>query len=942
METQEWGHFNWRGWFRSLGTRLRNRKTSGAMNDLEEAIRIVRDTLRAEFEADAVSGDHPDLEAWFDGPGINLIKKYGERKAIGNLEEAIRIERETVDATPQDLPQRQIILTQLGNRLLYKYLRTGNLEDLNESIRIGWEAVQLGPRNGAKDWVQCLSGFTSCLEERYARTSALADLEQTISLRQEIVDITRSSQDISRLEDYMSRLGGSLQDRYVRLGSTKDLDEAIQIARLTIDSNPNDRLKKGRLAGALIKRYSDLGSLDDLNEAISITLVITEEDLNHFNYVEWLSIISVGFSHQYKRTGDISYLDESIKIDRKAVDTALPTWPTRAWSCVNLGHKLYKRYSKVRSKEDLIEALSHYQAALQQLNSPITARMEASKAIFDICTITSDWEQAYEALNMAVDLIPKLIMRSVETSDKQHALVEVAGLASDGAAAALQAGKSPLVALNLLNRGRGVLASSLEEMRMDVSDLRDINSELIERFTILRDQLELPIKDRSSDSSAPEVLDESSWQVENMRRYEAGIELDGIIHEIYKRTGLQDVLSAPLEDDLRQAALHGPIAIINVNILRCDAILVEQSQIRSLALPKLQINEIKTKAQQDRESPEVLEWLWDVVAAPILNALGFVEPVPDGPWPHLWWIPTGPLCKFPLHAAGYHRLRSAESVIDRVMSSYSSSIKAIIQGRQRGITDDTQSHSSQALLVAMQDTPGLGGRLPCAAEEVEMVRGLCISMAVHPICPGQRKEDVVSHLPHSKIFHFAGHCETIINDPSQSHLLLEDWQDDPLTVSNLLDMNLRSHSPFLAYLSACGTGQVKDETWIDESIHLISACQLAGFRHAIGTLWEVSDETCVEMARVLYEVMRDEGMTDESVCKGLHLATRRLRNRWLDEECPEDQQKLSSDSALKDDSEKIRSCYSYGRNGRPQRDAAVCDDEDMGLLKWIPYVHFGV
>lgn len=942
MDPHERGQFNWRGWFNSLGTRLRNRKTSGAMPNLEEAIRIVRDTLRAEFEADAVSGDHPDLEAWLDGPGISLVKKYGERKAIGNLEEAIRIERETVDATPQDLPQRQIILTQLGNRLLYKYSRTGNLEDLNESIRIGWEAVQLGPRNGMKDWVQCLNSFTGCLEERYARTSALSDLEQTISLRRKIVDITRSSQQVSRLGDYMSRLGGSLQDRYVRLGSTKDLDEAIQIARLTVDGSPDDQLKKGRLAGALMKRYSDLGSLDDLNEAISITLEITEENPNHFNYAEWLSILSVGLSHQYKRTGDISYLDESIKIDRKAVDTALSTWPTRAWSCVNLGHNLYDKYLQVPSKKDLIEALSHYQAALRQLNSPITARIEASKAIFDICTITSDWEQAYEALDTAVDLIPKLIMRSVETSDKQHVLIEVAGLASDGAAAALQAGKNPLVALNLLNRGRGVLASSLEEMRMDVGDLQDVNSELIERFTILRDQLELPIKNRTSIYDVPEVFDESSWQAEHMRRYEAGIDLDGIIHEICNQTGLQDILSAPLENDLLQAALRGPIAIINVNILRCDAILVEQSQIRSVALPKLQINEIKTKAQQDRESPEVLEWLWDVVAAPILNALGFVEPVPDGPWPHLWWIPTGPLCKFPLHAAGYHRQRNAKSVIDRVISSYSSSIKAIIQGRQRDISNDTQSHSSQALLVAMQDTPGLSSRLPCATEEVEMVRGLCVSMAVNPICPGQRKEDVISYLPHSKIFHFAGHCQTILNDPSQSHLLLEDWQDDPLTVSNLLDMNLRKHSPFLAYLSACGTGQVKDDTWIDESIHLISACQLAGFRHAIGTLWEVSDETCVEMARVLYGVMRDEGMTDESVCKGLHLATRRLRNRWLDEECPEGEREINTEPALEDNPERTRSCYSYERSVRPQRDVTLCDDEDMGLLKWIPYVHFGV
>ncbi|KAL4981558.1 hypothetical protein BDW68DRAFT_183374 [Aspergillus falconensis] len=69
------------------------------------------------------------------------------------------------------------------------------------------------------------------------------------------------------------------------------------------------------------------------------------------------------------------------------------------------------------------------------------------------------------------------------------------------------------------------------------------------------------------------------------------------------------------------------------------------------------------------------------------------------------------------------------------------------------------------------------------------------------------------------------------------------------TVTSLLETNICEHSPFLAYLSARGTGQIKDERFIDESIHLIRAFQLAGFRHVIGTLWNVNAETCMYMAR---------------------------------------------------------------------------------------------
>lgn len=68
---------------------------------------------------------------------------------------------------------------------------------------------------------------------------------------------------------------------------------------------------------------------------------------------------------------------------------------------------------------------------------------------------------------------------------------------------------------------------------------------------------------------------------------------------------------------------------------------------------------------------------------------------------------------------------------------------------------------------------------------------------------------------------------------------------------------------------------------MDESIHLTGGCQLDGFRHVIGTLWNVIDEACVNMAQIVYEGMSAGGMTDESVCRGLHDASRAPRDRWL-------------------------------------------------------------
>jgi hypothetical protein len=205
-------------------------------------------------------------------------------------------------------------------------------------------------------------------------------------------------------------------------------------------------------------------------------------------------------------------------------------------------------------------------------------------------------------------------------------------------------------------------------------------------------------------------------------------------------------------------------------------------------------------------------------------------------------------------------------------------------------------------------------------------------MLLNPVEPGRRKQDVASHLQHCRIFHFAGHGATDHYDASNSRLILE---DGTLRVAELLEMNLLERSPFLAYLSACGTGRIKDDRSVDESIHLMSAFQLAGFRHVVGTLWEVRDELCVDMARITYEGMRDGAMTDESVCCGLHHACRTLRDQFLEAQLENEDRSLLPEKRTVASS----TCCEGSKKTRSWRDV---DALDAGPALWAPYVHFGV
>ena len=243
----------------------------------------------------------------------------------------------------------------------------------------------------------------------------------------------------------------------------------------------------------------------------------------------------------------------------------------------------------------------------------------------------------------------------------------------------------------------------------------------------------------------------------------------------------------------------------------------------------------------------------------------------------------------------------------------------------------------------MPKTPGQDP-LPFATEEVEMLRHLCKTAAIDPLEPPPRKQDVLHDLNTCQLFHFAGHGQTSPTDPLRSALLLDDWQTDPLTVADLLQTNLQLRAPFLAFLSACGTGRIRDKRHLDESLHLIGACQLAGFRHVVGTLWEVDDQTCREMSRITYEGIRDGGLTDESVRRGLHRACRELRDRWLDSKGAP----VGATRTIDSD----QSATAVGRveahsGRRDLRDAEMSDDDEPvaqtgGPLYWVPYIHFGV
>ncbi|KAH7089885.1 CHAT domain-containing protein [Paraphoma chrysanthemicola] len=918
---------------------------------VDEAIQVMREVIRA------TPKDHPELLDRLYLLENRVSDKWSITKDLKFVDESISLIRDMVEITRTDDEQLEW-LAYLAIGLWQRYSQRGLLSDLDESIGLSWKVFEGSSRDRPTvDQIGWCTGLTSSLLERYHRLGTTSDIEEAINVTR-ILLRADFGEGAWLKPGIVDNLAIMLQNKYARERKLADLEESIHQSQRAIEMTPTKESSKGAflstLAQGLTDRYRLIGDLADLEEGIKLGYEAIEMTSVHSSSLpELLGSLAERLREKYEVTGgSLEDLDDIIGIASEAVNGCPTRSPVLAIWLHVLSSSLATRYLKVKEESDLQRATDVCMLALNHSASMTSARVRAGIAAMVYHEWADNWTQAYETAILVIPLLSGLMPQSLQQSDKRYILGQslgAYGFASLAVAAALSAGKEPLDALKILEQGRGLFAMSLEELRTDVLDLREYDPQLADRFVALRNQLDLP-----SEMVSRDTVDLSNVENRGDRRYEAGHEFDELVVQIRELPGFEGFLLASGEQEIRAAAQHGTVIVINISAHRCDALVVKESGVGCIPLPGLKIDDIKEKAKcGDLGSVKTLNWLWDVVGNPVLTTLGFTASPTDNHWPHIWWIPTGPLSKFPLHAAGYHAPGSEETVLDRVMSSYSSSIKAMIQGRKTPATEDKKDVPKRALLVAMQDTPK-HRRLRFAAEEIEVLKPLCHSIAHEPCLTENLKADIMLQLPSCAIFHFAGHGYTDDVDPSQSSLLLKDWNKDPFTVSTLLELNLRSNPLFLAYLSACGTGEVRDERFFDESFHLISAFQIAGFRHVIGTLWEVDDSVCVDIAKTTYEALRDEGMTDLAVCRGLHRASLELRDRWLlTTKEIDSRNEFAQDSRVFPSLRRMQAAdqRNADRLGHDVSRKVVLDDsddsddsdeEDWRPPHWVPYVHFGV
>jgi hypothetical protein len=270
-----------------------------------------------------------------------------------------------------------------------------------------------------------------------------------------------------------------------------------------------------------------------------------------------------------------------------------------------------------------------------------------------------------------------------------------------------------------------------------------------------------------------------------------------------------------------------------------------------------------------RDLHEVLAWLWDEAAEPVLARLPDASPAPGtaraghadaAGKPRLWWCPVGPVVRLPLHAAGRHPRDAADdprpsfaSVIDRVVPSYTPTLAALAHSRRPGATPSAGTgRAGSALVVAVPESGG-APPLPLARREARAV-GEALPGATLLLGDDADSATVEAALPHHAVVHFACHGD---RDPALGLLMggrLHLARGETLSAERVQEIPLERGA--LAFLSACSTAEAVPDL-PDEPMHLAAAFQLAGFRDVIGTLWRTPDTP--RMAGAIYRALTADG-----------------------------------------------------------------------------------
>jgi hypothetical protein len=288
------------------------------------------------------------------------------------------------------------------------------------------------------------------------------------------------------------------------------------------------------------------------------------------------------FRHAFRLTNNCEYLDEAIDIFRSLIKTPaakLIHWP---WGVIRqLIASLISLIRLTHDRKDVDEIMRLFHIAATDANMDVPNRFEVSclwarmaRAYKHFSTSTA-YKNAISLMQDSLAFAPTLEIQHFRLIAMRD---DIEKLPSDYASYQVHIPQLQ-DAIEVLERGRGLLWSELRGLRTSIDQLHTVNPGFALKFAAVNRGLEeltvsgsADVWSNDGDVYGGEEMDPFGRTLMNQRKLLD--ERTSLITQIRSLPGFEDFLIAPSFDTLRSAAAHGPVIIVNHCDWRSDIIVL--------------------------------------------------------------------------------------------------------------------------------------------------------------------------------------------------------------------------------------------------------------------------------------------------------------------------------------------------------------------------------
>lgn len=836
-------------------------RATGDAEALGESVDLLQEALASTEATD------PVRDALVLNLAAGLHARYELTGDTDALLSCIEIVRPDETDKGRDTATQARRLSLLSAALLDLYLAGGS-QDLDEAVSVARIAVNLTPPEDAR-LASRLTMLASALSVRSEATQDIADLASAIATARRALALTALPR--PQAADLAANLGALLHSRYDLTGSLTDLDEAISLLSKAMTSQRFPRGSTLRnLGAALLSRFQQSGNTGDIDEAVTLhEHAVAALPADSGAASDYLADFGRCLIIRYGISRHASDIRKAITAIEEAVRRTPSQHPRMAEYLSALADARFLKFGRDADATAAAMAIDNWQQAAAIVGAGTSVRLRAARAWATTAAQMGNWMSAAAGYEAAIGLLPELLWRSTAEADRSSLHDQLVDLPCDAAACMIEIG-SPERALELLELGRSVLWTWLLGVPTDLDALSRGAPDLAELTGALA-----RIRKEIDHTGVPLIHTRGGPEDIATRRLALAQEWDQLVAQVRSISGFEDFLRPPHADRLLALCSEGPVIVVNMSRLRCDALVLGPHGISVLPLSELTYEDtvgrvngflsvisnlsrpavLSDSHYRERILTELLAWQWRTIAAPVLDHLGLLQGDQDSTrrLPRIWLCPTGPLAVLPLHAAGLVGPDgSLRGLLDHTVPSYTTTVSQLTDVRRNTTTSEPgDAMDKRPLLVSLAATPGLPG-LPTASREMEFfVRS---AARIRPnILSGDEATiaSVLALLEGSSWVHFSCHGAAEVDEPWRSGIQL---YDGLLTLTDLA----AQEPPALqtVVLSSCQTSAAGMSS-ADESVNLIPAMQSVGARNVVGALWSVRDESAAVVAHHLYRDFND-------------------------------------------------------------------------------------